>query len=69
MTLMDGLDSLIESKPKRQRGRPRKKPVRIMSSNVGDDIIARLIAEVRREEQSKDHQSKDHQSKDQQSKN
>lgn len=47
MNRIEILDSLLESKPQRKRGRPRKKPVKIMSSNVGDDIIARLVAEVR----------------------
>lgn len=47
MNCIEILDSLLESKPQRKRGRPRKKPVKIMSSNVGDDIIARLVAEVR----------------------
>jgi hypothetical protein len=42
------VDSLLENK--RKRGRPRKKK-QIVSSRVGDDIIARLIAEVRQEEQ------------------
>ena len=52
------IDSLLESKPQRKRGRPRKKPIKIVSSNVGDDIIARLIAEVRRDEQTKEHKNK-----------
>lgn len=42
------IDSLLENK--RKRGRPRKKK-EIVSSRVGDDIIARLVAEVRQEEQ------------------
>lgn len=42
------VDSLLENK--RKRGRPCKKK-KIVSSRVGDDIIARLIAEVRQEEQ------------------
>lgn len=42
------VDSLLENK--RKRGRPRKKK-EIVSSRVGDDIIARLVAEVRQEEQ------------------